>query len=178
MWDGTSPLLCGCCHTFSREVCSPVVRVALWVRLDQSLFSLSACLAPKEGIAETSEARAFTEGLHTYVGAVLILSPGFCPFLIVFIPDLVYGYGVERLWLQELRWPCCHEKSGCLCGTFLPGYSAPEPALNCSEEQVGLSCQAGRQNCSRLLGPPNHMLTMGTTPSRSHLRAPSLSLSS
>lgn len=150
----------------------------MWVRLDQSLFSLSACPAPKEGIAETSEARAFTEGLHTYVGAVLILSPGFCPFLIVFIPDLVYGYGVERLWLQELRWPCCHEKSGCLCGTFLPGYSAPEPALNCSEEQVGLSCQAGRQNCSRLLGPPNHMLTMGTTPSRSHLRAPSLSLSS
>ena len=151
----------------------------MWVRLDQALFSLSACPAPKEGIAETSEARAFTEDLHTYVGALLILSPGFCPFLVVFIPDLVDGCGVERLWLQELRWLRCHKKSGCLCGTFLPGWSAPEPALNCSEVWLGLSGQAGRQNCSRLLGgSPNHMLTMATTPSRSHPRAPSLSLSS
>lgn len=67
----------------------PSLKVALWVKLSQALFSLSACPAPKEGIAKTREARAFTEDLHTYVGALLIFSPGFCPFLVVFIPDLV-----------------------------------------------------------------------------------------
>lgn len=80
------------------------LRVALWVRPSQALFSLSACPAPKEWIAETRKARAFTKDLHTYVGALLTFSPGFCPFLVVFIPDLVYGCGGERLWLQELRW--------------------------------------------------------------------------
>lgn len=118
----------------------PSLRVALWVRPSQALFSLSACPAPKGGIAETREARAFTEDLHIYVGALLIFSPGFCPFLVVFILDLVYGCGGERLWLQELRWSCCHQKSGFLCGTFLPGWSPPEPALNWGEEWVGHSC--------------------------------------
>lgn len=82
---------------------------------------MSACPAPKEGIAKISEACAFTEDLHTYVGALLILSPGFCPFLIVFILDLVCGCGVERLWLQGIDVHACHQKSGCLCGIFLPG---------------------------------------------------------
>ena len=82
----------------------PSRRVALWIRPSQALFSLSACPAPKEGIAETRKVRAFTKDLHTYVGALLIFSPGFCPFLVVFIPDLVYGCGGEKLWLQELRW--------------------------------------------------------------------------
>ena len=44
------------------SVCSPVVRVeALRARLDEALFPLSVCPAPKERVAEASEALALTE---------------------------------------------------------------------------------------------------------------------
>ena len=58
-------MLCGCHCPVRDRVCSSVVGVeALKFRFNQALLPLNACPAPKEVIAEASEACAVTEDLY------------------------------------------------------------------------------------------------------------------
>lgn len=73
--------------------------------------------------------------------------------------------GTRVLWLQELRWLCCHQKHGLPLWPFSPGTCLPQIQ---SEAAVwsgwGTLARLGDKLRHAPVGPPEHTLTVTTTP--------------
>ena len=92
--------LCGCHCPIRDGICSPAVGVeALWAQFDQTPLPLFVCLAPKEMIAKAREAHVVTANLCAACVGICRFHPeetrGCIPFSVVFVPNLVQGYGVQ-----------------------------------------------------------------------------------